>query len=307
MYLTDYIESNKYDSSIPRFIMDGTTYKAYYLYWREELFNRVINLFVWNNTGEVKPKEIELRLILSGRVALCDIPRSFNVGYKETLTAMWCTMFGVTKYEDEFLKVNVRCPLWTGEKTIGKDVVIISNNSLRNPLAHILDHYAQMLAHNEVSIISALINVRDAGGVPTVSTEKQKQSMINYYKNLYNGKFATVTDIANLSVSFVGSDRKTQQNVKDLFETRSALIKAFYAEIGIRTAFEKNNNAVNMEVVSDTSQLKFNINDMLECRKRGVEEVNEMFGTNWTVEINNEINYIDVTGGAGDGNTIKSE
>ncbi len=291
MYLTDYIKNNKLDSSIPRLFMDGTTYKAYYEYWRERLFERVMRLFVWKGTGEIRQKEIELRLILAGRAAVCHIPSDFNAPYSDTLTVMWCSMFGVTKYEDEFKFVNVRCPLWTSTKKIGKDAIVINNNSLREPLFEVVNHYAQLLAHNEVSIITTFINARDAGGVPTVSTEKQKQSMRNYFKNIYNGKFDTVTDIANLNVEYIGSDRRTQQNIKDLFETRSALLKAFYSEIGIRSAFEKNNNTVTLEVMSDTSQLKYNITDMLECRKRACEEINAIFDRDFSVKISEEIDY----------------
>lgn len=291
MYLTDYINSNKFDSSIPRLFIDGTTYKAYYEYWRERLFERVMRLFVWDGLGEIPQKEVELRLILAGRAAVCHIPSEHNAPYTDTLSVMWCSMFGVTKYDNEFKFVNVRCPLWTGTKKIGEDAVIINNNSLREPLFEIVNHYAQLIAHNEVSIITTFINARDAGGVPTVSTEKQKQSMRTYFKNLYNGKFDTVTDIANLNVEYIGSDRRTLQNVKDLFETRSALIKAFYSEIGIRSAFEKNNNTVTLEVMSDTSQLKYNITDMLECRKKACEEINTIFDRDFSVKIAEEIDY----------------
>ena len=295
MYLTDYVDNNGMcaDESIPKgLFMDGTTYTAYFGYWREKLFQTVMHLFKWDGLENIMPqKEIELRLILSGRAAICEVPERYNNPFDSALTAMWCSMFGVTKYEDEFKQINVRCPIWTGTKTIGKDAVIIDNNDVRIPLIHVVNHYAQLLAHNEVTIICTFINARDAGGVPTASMEKQKQSLQTYYKNLYNGKFYAVTDVANLNVQFIGSDKRTMQNIKDLFETRSALLKAFYSDIGIRSAFEKNNNTVTTEVLADTSLLVFSIQDMLDARKRGAENVNKMFGTNITVEINDAINY----------------
>lgn len=305
MYITDYIDNNGkcIDESIPKGLyMDGTTYVSYFGYWREKLFQTIMNLFKWSGLDDIFPqKEIELRLMLSGRAAICEVPGNFNAPFNSTITSMWCTMFGVTKYEDEFRYVNVRCPIWTGTKTIGKDVVVIDNNDLRTPLIHVVNHYAQLLAHNEVSIIWTFINARDAGGVPTASTEKQKQSLRTYYKNIYNGKFYTVSDVANLNVQFIGSDKRTSQNVKDLFETRSALLKAFYSDIGIRSAFEKNNNTVTTEVLADTSLLIFSLRDMLDARKRGAEEVNKMFNLNIDVEINDAINYAEMESG-NDGN-----
>ena len=294
MYLTDYIDGTCLDKSVPRCYMDGTTYVSFFKYWREKLFEKVMHLFKWSGTGEVYPKEIEKRLLLSGIVGICEVPEIFNTRFNSRVTAMWASMFDVTKYEDEYIHANVRCPIWTGTKTIDKDIVIINNDKERNPLIHVVTHYAQLLAHNEVTIVLTLINARDAGGVPTASTEKQKQSLNDYYKKLYNGKFGVVTDVANLNVEFIGSDRKTMQNIKDLFETRSAIIKAFYSDIGIRSAFEKNNNTVTEEVISDTSQLVFNLTDMLDCRKEGAEKVNAMFGTNWNVDIAKEINYVEM-------------
>lgn len=283
MYLTDYINGKNCDSSVSKFAMDGTTYTAYYKYWLDELFQRVMGLFIWNNAEPIPQKEIEKRLLMSGRVAITN--------YKNELTAMWCSFYGVTKYEDEHTNVTVRCPLYAGSRTIGKDVVVINNNEIRNPLLQLVNHYAQLLAHNETTIVNVLVNLRNSRGVPTVSTQKQKSSMKSYYNNLYNGKFDTVTDIANLNVEFIGEDKKSGIGIKELFETRSSLLKSFYSDIGIRAAFNKNNNAVTMEVLSDTSQLIFNLKDMLECRKKGAYAVNEMFGTNITVEIAPEIDY----------------
>lgn len=283
MYLTDYIDGKNCDSSITKYALDGTTYTAYYKYWLDELFQRVMGLFIWHGTDPIPPKEIEKRLLMSGRVAITN--------YKNELTAMWCSFYGVTKYEDEYTNVTVRCPLYAGSREIGKDAVVINNNEIRNPLLQLVNHYAQLLAHNETTIINVMINLRNARGVPTVSTQKQKMSMKSYYNNLYNGKFDSVTDIANLGIEFVGADTKSVSGIKELFETRSSLLKSFYSDIGIRAAFNKNNNAVTMEVLSDTSQLIFNLKDMFNCRKDGAEKVNAMFGTNISVEIAPEIDY----------------
>ena len=45
------------------------------------------------------------------------------------------------------------------------------------------------------------------------------------------------------------------------------------------------------EVTADTSMLLYNVSDMLEERKRGVDAVNNMFGTSWEVRLSDEIDY----------------
>lgn len=268
---------------ITKLAKDSCTYNVKYAYWRDSLFERVMKLFVWENTGDLKPKEIEQRLILNGHCGIAN--------YQGELTAFYGSFYGVTKYMDEWTNYIVRCPIYTASKKIGTDVVVIDNNSLRNPTFELVHHYATMLAHTEVSLINCLINTRDSGGVPIASTEKQKASIKEYQNQIFNGKYGVVTDVGNLGITYAGSDRKTQQDLIDIMETREKLIKSFYSDIGVRSAFEKRNNTVQAEVEADTSLLLLNLADMLRCREKACEEVNKLFGTNWSVHVAKEIDY----------------
>ena len=268
---------------ITKLAKDSCTYNVKYAFWRDSLFERVMKLFVWENTGNLKPKEIEQRLILNGHCGIAN--------YQGELTAFYGSFYGVTKYMDEWTNYIVRCPIYTAEKKIGTDVVVIDNNSLRNPTFELVHHYATMLAHTEVSLINCLINSRDSGGVPIASTEKQKASIKEYQNQIFNGKYGVVTDVGNLGITYAGSDRKTQQDLIDIMETREKLIKSFYSDIGVRSAFEKRNNTVQAEVEADTSLLLLNLADMLRCREKACEEVNKLFGTNWSVHVAKEIDY----------------
>ena len=265
------------------------SYNFLYKYWRDQLFERIMRLFVWENTYDPKthegvpPKEIEMRLVLAGHCGIAE--------YENELTAFFGTFFGPTKYNDEWSGYTVRCPIWSGTKTIGKDVVIINNNALRNPTYNLVHHYATLLGHTETSLINCLINVRDSGGVPVVSTEKQKQSIINYQNRIFNGQYGVVTDIGNLGIEYMGSDKNTNQDLMKIMEAREKLIKSFYSDIGVRSAFEKRNNTVMAEVEADTSLLLLNLSDMIKQREDACEQVNAMFGTNWLVHVAKEIDY----------------
>ena len=59
----------------------------------------------------------------------------------------------------------------------------------------------------------------------------------------------------------------------------------------MRSAFEKRSNSVEAEVEADTSLLLLNLADMIDSREKGAEAVNDMFGTNWSVHIAEEIDY----------------
>ena len=123
------------------------------------------------------------------------------------------------------------------------------------------------------------------------STEKQKQSVAEYQGKVFNGQYGIVTDVGNLGIQYMGADRKTTQNIMDVMETREKIIKSFYSDIGVRSAFEKRNNTVQAEVEADTSLLLLNLSDMLKCREDGAKKVNDMFGTKWKVHVAKEIDY----------------
>ena len=284
MFLSE-LKKEQDSNEIFTYAKQSCTYKAYYEYWIEQLFERIMRLFVWENTDDVEPKEIEERLLLQGHCGITKI-----LGEKE-LTAMFGNFYGVSKYVDDKPYYMVRCPLYSGSRTVGKDIVVIRNNSLKNSTYSLVHHYATLLAHNEVTLVDTLINVRDGGGIPIATTEKQKQSIIAYQSKVFNGQYGVVTDIGNLGLQYIGSDRKTHQNIMDIVTTREKILKSFYSDIGVRSAFEKRSNSVEAEVEADTSLLLLNLSDMLDSRKKGAEEVNKLFGTNWNVHIAKEIDY----------------
>lgn len=294
MFLTSEVcIDSKEGQEISKLARESCTFNAFYEYWRDELFERIMRLFVWENTYSlennkvvgIKPKEIEQRLLLQGH---CGI--SVLDGEKE-LTAFFGNFFGVGKYLDEKPNYMVRCPIYAGERTIGKDIVVIDNNSIRNPAYDLVHHYAILLAHTEVTLVDVTVNARDAGGIPIASTEKQKQSIKQYQAKVFNGQYGVVTDAGNLGLQYAGSDRRTNQNVLDILQERDKLLKAFYSDIGVRAAFEKRSNSVEAEVEADTSLLLLNLSDMISCRQKGAEAVNDMYGTNWSVHIAEEIDY----------------
>lgn len=263
---------------------NACTYPDYFLFWKDNLFERIMRLFIWEDTGELDPKEIEERLMLAGH---CGIAQ-----YDSKLTAFFGSFSGVTVYQDEFTNYNVHSPIYSNTFDIGKNICIINNNSLRNAMLPHVVHYAQLLAHADVTLIKQMVEARDPGGVPIAQNEKVKQSLISYQKSKFNGKaVGFVSDLAGIGVSFLGSDKHSALDINAVWDVRTKLIKSFYADIGVRASFDKKSNTVVDEITSDTSMLLYNISDMLKEREKGAEAVNKMFGTNWRVRISDEIDY----------------
>ena len=263
-------------------LQNACTLPDFYKYWRDNLFERLMRLFIWDTQDDTPAKEIEERLLIAGHCGIADY---------EGLTAFFGSFFGVTKYQDEWTNYNVHCPIYSGTYTIGKDIAIIENNSLKNPSIEHVNHYAKLLAHTDVTLMRLLVEARDSGGVPIAKNEPAKQSIIDYQKKVYVGKVATIMDLAGVGVEYMGADRHTQLKITEVWDTRTKLLKQFYADIGVRATFDKRSNAVVDEITSDSSMLLYNVSDMLECRKRGADAVNSIFGRNWSVRLSDQINY----------------
>lgn len=285
MFLENYVGFSDKGNGLTKLHMQSCTYKEFYKYWLDNLFERVMRLFIWENTGEVKPKEIEQRLLLAGHCGITKLPK------EKELTAMYGSFVGVTKYVDEFTKYMVHCPIYSGERTIGKNVVVINNTSLRNALYPLVHHYAALLAHTEVSLSYYLVRLRENGGIPVAKTEIQKESITQYQAKVFNGQFGNITDVGSFGVDYAGTGLTNGQLLTELLDTRRELIKSFYSDIGVKSAFEKRSNTITEEVEADTSLLLINISDMIKQREEGAKMVNDMFGTNWSVHIAEEIDY----------------
>lgn len=293
-YLEELSDVYRGHDNLIDFQLDACTYPAFYRYWTNELFERLMRIFVWEDTYELEngiivgidPKQIESRLILKGFCAISKLKES-----DEELTAFFGSMFGPTKYYDEWKQVNVHCPIYAGTRTIDKDAVIINNTPVRTPTFMHVHHYATMLAHSEVTLIDMLVDARDNGGVPVASTQKQFESIRAYQNKRFNGKYGVVTDLGGLGVDYAGSDRKTSQSVLDVLEVRNKLVRSFYSDIGVRSAFEKKSNVNSLEIDGNDSVLEFNISTMLHQRELACEKVNDIFGANWSVHVAEEIDY----------------
>lgn len=263
-------------------VKNTTTYPAYYQYWIEQLFERVLRIFVWDTGDDIIPKEIEQNLALNGHCFVCK--------YNGDLTVFAGSMSGITKYYDEFTHYNVRSPLYSNILNIEKYGVVINNNKLRNPTFDLCQHYAQLLAHADVTIALALVDARRQSGTPVVKNILQANSIDDYYKQIYNGKFAKVTDKSLMGVEYVGDNSK-KQDLMELMLVKERLLRSFYSDIGVKSSFDKKSNTVSEEVEADNTLLLLNISDMIDSRKKACEKINNTFGVNWTVEVNPEIKY----------------
>lgn len=269
MYLDEIRNIKTYRSGKPQF-------KNSFSYWRNQLFDFANKLFTWDGLP-FPQKEIETRLILYG---FCGVLEG-----KNGIIASSINMFGITDYIDEFTDFNYVTPLQNGNKKIGADGVVIDNNTLRNPTINLIDRYAMLLSHTEITFINALVNGR-ANKTSIATSNKQAESIRNYQNKLYNGSTDVIVDS-----SFIGLDIKENNNtylkdIKSIYDVRQDILYSFYEDLGIKKNQNKRERMVADEVTADNMLLKLNIKDMYDARKKACDDINKIFGTSWTVKCN---------------------
>lgn len=284
-YLATYLDYTGID--ISKFARESTTYSAFYFFWRDELFSRCMKLFE-DVTDPIPPHEIEIRLFLQGHCGIAVCPNDGE------LTAFFGEPSGVSKYYDRKPNYCVRSPIYSRVLKVGSEVEVIYNDTLMNPLYDLVHHYACILAHTEVTYIHTAVNARVPNGVPVATNELQKNSFRDFFSTLFNGKFGFVTDPGQMGVEYVGAHTNITQDVEELWSARQRILADFLADIGIKTGLDKRSNSVADEVNADTPAMLVNIKDMYKSRQEGFKRVNQRFGTNWSTEINPDINYVNM-------------
>lgn len=261
----------------------SSSFAQRYCFWSRNLFERCINIIEWKKVGDVPPHEIEAPVLLGG---MCGVTNKYD-GEVTPFPGQYAG--APTKYRDIYDSVSVYSPVYSDILKIGKDAEVIRNNSTRSSIWPTIHNFATLLAHVETSLATTLINGRDNGILPVVSTKAQADAYDKYRVSLAEGSVGTMYAPAMLGMKSIQTGVNVQFNIKDLTETRENILQAFYTEIGVITPQFKKGNMIVEEVNANKTRALFNIRDMLETRKRDSEKVNKLFGSEWEPDISEEI------------------
>ena len=177
-----------------------------------------------------------------------------------------------------------------GETTnlkIGETCALIRNDSFFQGLMPMMGKYAALLAEGDISIRYALLNSRLSKFL-TARDDNTKESAKKVLKDIEDG-----TDLALfLADDFLTEALKESNSpnrdtyVKDLIECYQYEKASWYNDLGVQSQFNMKREAINSEesALNDDALLPL-IEDMLEMRKQGIEQVNKLFGTSISVRL----------------------
>lgn len=275
-------------------------YRPLFNFHLRNFLERCVNIMKWEKLP-FPQHEIERRLIGLAHVGITKIPTSPN-----PFDAVQGSPYGVTNYPDMFSQYLWTTPINYGTITIGTNGVVIYNTASHLPLYPTCVYYAILTTHIDLTIQARAINER-AGSLIKVPDSKAKESIVSWYKELVNGKTSAVVDSITFEevekgIETIELGLKSAYSILDYQQLKKLVLQDFYAEIGIDSANEKRERVITQEIQTGFNKVQFNISDMLEQRKKGAEEISNMFNTEITVEINPEIK-VNMIGGANNGQT----
>lgn len=152
----------------------------------------------------------------------------------------------------------------------------------------LLKQTATLLADNIVSINTAQINTRVQATV-TADSPALRTSAEAALKKLYEGKPYQVLEqnlLDKISVQPMAT-ASTSTNISQLIELQQYIIGQFFNNLGIKSnQINKKERLITDEINSVDNFLAITLDSILETLTEGFEEVNKLFGTEITVELN---------------------
>ena len=247
------------------------------------MMNRTQSMFKWEGLPDSIPQRmIELYLQINGNVCFYQYEGTLyvfrgglggvpDVYYMPTIYTVANPALGITK--------NLK---------IGEECVVIPNDTLYIGLMPMFEKYATLMAENELSINIAAINSRIIDLI-SAPDDRTKLSAEKFLDDVRKGKLGVISSnefFEGLKAQPYGSSGNTN-TITNLIELEQYLKASWYNELGLNANYNMKRESLNTE----ESQLNHDsllplIDDMLRSRQEGAERVNEMFGTEITVDYN---------------------
>ena len=175
---------------------------------------------------------------------------------------------------------------------IGKDCVIMKNDSSMTGLTPMYKKYCSMLTENEITMILLDVNKR-VQTLISAADDSTKESAEKYLQDVFAGKIGVIAE-SKLFDSLKISPYATTSaaTLKDLFEYHQYIKASLFNEIGLSANFNmKRERLTAGEVEANSDNLYPLVDNMLYNRREALQAINSLFGTSIEVELNSSWDY----------------
>ena len=253
-----------------------------YSFYQQLLLSKMINMFKWSNLPKsINERFLNTTLFLNGTSGV--------VQHNGDLVAIKGNRGGgvdVYGYPTNYIGAN---PIFSVDLPLN-DLVVCDNNTLWTSNKDLINRYARMLSDCDASTNIAIVNSR-LTNVVSVSTLQAQMQVDKVLNDQRLGKMSSACDdglLGDIKAIPIKSETKSSC-MEDIVKVRQEIYSQFCVEIGIPMVNHiKRAQLISDETTGIESLSSINIDDMLECREKFCEEMNNFYGTNIYVELNDD-------------------
>lgn len=245
-----------------------------------QMLEKSIKMFKYNNLPDtIDTKDLELQLQCGGYAIWTEADGklyTFRGGLGGTPNPYYLPTIAIVANPalnfNKSLKIDEEC-------------VVMLNDYLYQGLMPLFNKYGSLLTEAEISMKFALLNAR----VPALieaDNDSTADSAEKFFDKIELGEEFGVISSKEFFDGIRSHDFYKENYIKDIIESIQYIKGSWYNEIGLNAAFNMKREAINeAEATLNEDILYPTIDNMLECRRKGLEKVNKMYGTNITVEL----------------------
>ena len=261
-----------------------------------DMQKRTFRMFEYKNLPEtLSARSIEKYLQGSGTCLVVDVRKEDilnpQANAKPGLYVFPCKAGGILDANYLPTRAIVTSPYlgFSGDYDLTKDEAVqLWNDSLLEGLSPLFSLYASELTDNIMTLHFQEVHSRVLS-VLKASSEDELKDALAFFKDYEDGKFASLMNEdmiesikQNRVEPFKGS---SNSSIKDTLEARQWLLAHWNIELGLNDNYNMKRESLNEnEIEANSDTLTTLIDDMLYCRKQGVEKINKIFGTNIEVD-----------------------
>lgn len=273
--------------------MGGSPYRTPYYYdfkdknkcvknYVEQMLNRTYNMFKYTNLPDTIP-ELFLEMQLQ-RNGCCGV-----IKHNNELYAVYGAVGGVLNeyyFPRNFIVANPYLNI-SETYTINEDCILFRNDSEIQGIMPICCKYASLLVENDITMRQVIINRRIPIIIKTHS-DKEKDSANLFMNRIEQGEnVIAITEQLSNTLDCIDMNKSYSTHLTEYIEAQQYVKAQWYNELGIRMSHNMKREALSeSEISANDDAVRSLPIDMLKCRKKAVEEINNMFGTNISVEYN---------------------
>lgn len=263
--------------------------------WRQFLYSRIVNIFTFKNLPEeINEQAFKLFLFFRGKVIFYKIEDKYVIQpfyYTDKLD--WYYVASNGRVTNPWLPVNHQ----NWEFKLSDEAIIFNSTpdiykfDMHSIVSDLVYKTANQLAENDISYYCIQRNHRLIA-IFTAGNDIQKAEANRILEKIYDGCSDIVMQddlVTHIQVNPIAMN-STRSSITELIEFQQYILANFYHSFGINSNYNLKREQLNSnEIDVNKDVLSLNINDMLRCRQEGVKKINDKYGLNIEVCLNEEV------------------